>query len=62
VSKQTLEKFAVKKIPKLKFSGERKLLDQLLQEASLLAKLEHKNIVRLIQFFDEEKFFYIVLE
>mmetsp|Transcript_55482 Transcript_55482/g.154651 ORF Transcript_55482/g.154651 Transcript_55482/m.154651 type:complete len:367 (-) Transcript_55482:189-1289(-) len=56
----TKEQVAVKIVSRRDLSAEDE--DSLRQEVQILKELRHKNITKLIDFFEEDKFFYVVLE
>lgn len=53
-------KVAVKIVSRRDLSAEDE--QSLRQEVQILGELKHKNITRLVDFFEEDKFFYVVLE
>ena len=59
--KVTRERRAVKVLPKKKFTMTRPT-DKLLGEVEILRQLDHPNIVRMFEFFQDEKYLYIVME
>lgn len=65
VNKHTGRKYAVKKIPKKHFSqpGTKPLsTESLLQEVEILRKLDHPNVVGIVEMFDSDDMLAIVLE
>lgn len=61
VHKTSRERRAIKLLPISKLST-RKSLKKLLTEVEILRSLDHPNIVRLYEFFLDEKYLYIVME
>jgi len=59
-NKKTNQKFAVKCIDRNGLPADDEA--SLRQEVDILTQMDHDNIVRLVDFFEEEKFFYVVLE
>ncbi|KAJ6248613.1 kp78a-related [Anaeramoeba flamelloides] len=58
----TNELVAIKTLEKSKFTLDRKAKNQLFREIQILKKLNHKNIVKLIDMFENEKYWFIVTE
>jgi len=58
----TGEKFAVKKIDKTKFWTNPKFFESIEREVAIMMEIQHPNLVRIVDFFDEENYIYLVLE
>lgn len=58
--KQSSESFAIKIVTKSKLTEEDETA--LKDEISVLSELQHKNIIRLYDVFDEKEFYYLVTE
>lgn len=58
--RETGEKFAVKRLDRTKLSSDDEML--LRREVEILKSLDHPNIVKFIDFYEERNFFYVVLE
>ena len=60
INKETNVSYAVKQIIKKKLSKEDEV--GLQQEVEILQSMDHKHIVKFIDFFDEPDYYYVVLE
>lgn len=56
------KKVAVKVIEKKRYTSSEKGIDQAMREISIMQSVSHENIIKVIDFFEDDSFIHIVLE
>jgi serine/threonine protein kinase len=56
------DNFAVKRVNKSNFKGKPEILEKIKGELNILKKTENKHIMRVVDFHEDEKYYYVVTD